>query len=225
MGFNSHDLDFLEKKLKIDLVHLSGCLKKYPFLKSYISENISIIVGNSHDREDQIHALYLKTCAKENLKESSPEHNITDNMRYDFRRFKDQSFESLWYNKEVAEDNPFMLTPDQPFGNKDDLDEQKKLYSKENKMKIFRGMSLNEYKSKSFHQSWTLDKEIAEKFAYVEASDYPMRRGSQRCVAQAFADCDNILSYSNIKNENEVVIKSVIDLSEVSLLSKKQLPK
>src|SRR5690606_38429574 len=68
---------------------------------------------------------------------------------------------------------------------------------------IYRGMSLAEFQSSKFGQSWTTDISIARKFAFETYRDKP--RG---LVAKAQLDIKSVIYYSLEDSESEVIMQS-----------------
>jgi len=71
-----------------------------------------------------------------------------------------------------------------------------------NKQKIFRGLSKKEHEGKQYQQSWTLDSNIANRFAKETYSDEP-----KGIVVEATVDKGDIVYYDRNDHEKEVIIE------------------
>jgi len=75
---------------------------------------------------------------------------------------------------------------------------------------IYRGTSEEEYESKKFGQSWSLNKEVAFAFAFSHYSNSPEHVGTMRVILEAEIDRKNVLYYDKNEpkyyQEDEVVV-------------------
>ena len=67
---------------------------------------------------------------------------------------------------------------------------------------VYRGMSKEEYKSKIYRQSWTLDYEVANKFAHDTYSGW-----LERIVIMGVVHKNNVIYYDKNNKEQEVIIE------------------
>ncbi|MCB4763265.1 MAG: hypothetical protein LGB78_05105 [Sulfurovum sp.] len=84
---------------------------------------------------------------------------------------------------------------------------------------IYRGTRIEEYESKSYGQSWSLDKNIAKKFAYSQYKHTNSSHGD-RVVLRAVINIKDVLYYkkNTTAKENEVIVDSK-KLKNVELVS------
>lgn len=84
-----------------------------------------------------------------------------------------------------------------------------------NEITIYRGCSASEYATKTYGQSWSTSKEIAELFAYSHYNSQPWFNVNERIVIKAKI-CKSAILYSDQRVEFEVVIDTKY-LAEVEL--------
>ena len=69
---------------------------------------------------------------------------------------------------------------------------------------IYRGMTLEEEECGNYGVSWTLNKKVAEKFAYNYLYNYDTRN-KKRIVKEIEINKSNIITYFNDRNEEEII--------------------
>lgn len=135
-----------------------------------------------------------------------------------FLLFKDQIEDSVLYWKALREayqnsDNLYQLKHEiikcflsiRP--HKDHLmnkDELALLSSLPNKVKIFRGMTVSEADSKEYGISWTLDKKVAEFFAFTYGRNHDTA-DQNKTVVSVDIQKKQIQALFNGRNENEII--------------------
>ncbi len=98
--------------------------------------------------------------------------------------------------------------------NKYDINDSGDLADLPNVVKVFRGMSLEEFKNDDFGQSWTTDYETARKFAEETYIDKP-----KGIVVKAMLAKNLVLHYEKSKEFEVIIIKGSIKKSDVSISS------
>lgn len=125
--------------------------------------------------------------------ESSIYNHCFDIFNY-LRMYKDGGKFNLFKGRQSEWDGPIVVLEkaDVPASN---------LESLKGIPEIYRGMSLTEFQSSKFGQSWTTDISVARKFAFETYSEKP--RG---IVAKAQLDIRNAIYYSLRDSESEVIM-------------------
>lgn len=139
---------------------------------------------------------------KSKLNKKDREYFIFDNIRHSFASFirggilemyQCREAETEWYPKIII--NKFMgITTD--------------INKLEDEIKIYRGTSKEEYDSKKFGQSWSIDKEIASKFAFEYYRNQAHHQNTVRVVLSTIISKDLILYYKEDGREKEIIVDS-----------------
>ena len=101
---------------------------------------------------------------------------------------------TFWYPKVVLIKN---------IGSRDDID------NLDEEVIIYRGTDINEFNSKIFSQAWTLDKNIAQEFAFVHYIGQPDYVDTFRVVIKAKINKNDIYFYDKSLVEQEVAVNSL----------------
>jgi hypothetical protein len=83
---------------------------------------------------------------------------------------------------------------------------------------IYRGTSKDEYNSKEFGQSWTINKTVANEFAFNHYLGQPEHQGTKRVVIKTTINRTNIFYFDKDDYEKEVIIDTkaiIIDSVEI----------
>ena len=72
-------------------------------------------------------------------------------------------------------------------------------------VKVYRGMTQAESRNKKYGVSWTLDKNVAEFFAYEYCRNLDTAK-YKKTVKSKIINKDDIIYYTNQRNENEIII-------------------
>lgn len=204
--------DYLKNKMNIDLNHLFEEINKFPDDKSLIKEFLEILVsinlpykefelGDSefYKNQEYFNEQCKKFWDKNNINNEKDGYYIFDNLRHSFYSYKfggliqlyERAEKEDWYPKIVI--NSFL-------GKQEDID------LLDNEITIYRGTSFNEYESGIFSQSWSLDEDIARKFAFVHYSGMINFSSTDRVLLKTVVNKDSIFYYDKDNNEKEVII-------------------
>jgi hypothetical protein len=82
--------------------------------------------------------------------------------------------------------------------------EQKALSKLPDKIKIYRGMSIEEDNSGDFGISWTLKKDVAKMFATTYIHNYDTN-SSQRIIKEIIINKSDVIAYFKERNEEEII--------------------
>ncbi|MEF9924677.1 MAG: hypothetical protein RR854_08915 [Muribaculaceae bacterium] len=81
------------------------------------------------------------------------------------------------------------------------VEEREHFNSLPQKLTVYRGMSLKEYESGYYGISWTLSRDVADKFSKS------IRSGNNNgVVVEAVADKDNCIAFFNERKEEEIIV-------------------
>ena len=156
---------------------------------------------NNYKNRDFLNDELFKYLKKHNIDEDSNAYFIFDNIRHAYINYcaggilaiyKGREAE-VWYPKIVIHSN---------IGDRRDIE----LLG--NDIVIYRGASKDEYNSKIFGQSWTLDEKIAKQFAFEHYEGQPDYENTIRVVLKAKINKTDIYYYQKEDRENEVIINS-----------------
>jgi len=147
-----------------------------------------------------------------NIDEDSNAYLIFDSLRHAYINYSEGGILSVhkgreaevWYPKIIIRSN---------LGDRNDIE----LLNDE--IVIYRGTSKDEYNSKIFGQSWTLDEVIAKKFAFEHYKGKSNYENTVRVLLKTKINKQDIFYYKNGDREKEVIVNSkLIILDSISLL-------
>jgi|SRR5688572_27258525 len=84
-------------------------------------------------------------------------------------------------------------------------DERRFLDARAKKVTLYRAMSINEQESGEFGVSWTLDKAVAEFYAFKYQGYEIHRQEEERVVHSVTAEKENLIAYFKGRKEKEVI--------------------
>lgn len=177
----------------------------------YEYEDALMSYNNDENREYINKSLY-DFLEQNGLTEDSDEHFIFDNIRHAFINFKQGGILNMYQCREAEVWYPKIII-NRFLGNKDDISEI------EEPIKIFRGTSLEEYDSQNFGQSWSLNKKVAEEFAFVHYKSQPDYQNTERVVLEVNINKDRIFYYEKDGREQEVII-DINQLNDVNIVAR-----
>lgn len=181
---------------------------KFEFFNSLIDFIISLepplkYIDSSHSNNwtnrDFLNAKIMEFVENYDMNTESEEYIVFDSIRHAYIVFKEggvlQLYKSreaeCWYPKVVIRKNLGIAKDIELLGDE---------------VCIYRGTSRDEYETHSFGQSWTLDEQIAEEFAFKHYIGQPNYQGTQRVVMKAKIKKEFIYYYDNRDNEHETII-------------------
>jgi len=219
---------FLSKKMGICLKDLtqkiiSDTPTSIDFFKQLISFILTLNPSLEYGKLDHANQnLFLNKelyafFKKFNFDDDSMEHFIFDNIRHAFINYCQGGILEVYKHREAEGWYPKIII-DSNLGDRNDIERLN------NEVVIYRGTSKDEYNSKTFGQSWTLDEEIANKFAFEHYEGQPDYENTTRVILKAKINKQHIYYYKEENKEQEVIVNSnmiisnSIDLLEEALL-------
>lgn len=124
---------------------------------------------------------------------------IFDNICQCFTDFKTHGILKIYQGREAAAWYPKVII-DKFIGFKEDIDEL------DEEIVIYRGTSQNEYDSGDFGQSWSISKEKAEEFAFINYSHQKHYQNTLRVVLSTTINKNAVFFYKKNGKENEVIV-------------------
>ena len=157
--------------------------------------------SNNEDNNDYLNEKLFEFIKKYNIEEYSPEYFIFDNLRHTFTNYCEGGVYLMhkyreaegWYPKIIINKN---------IGTRIDINDL------DIEVTIYRGTSKDEYNSKEFGQAWTIDKNIANEFAFIHYSGQEDYQNTSRVVLKAEINRNNIYYFNRDESEKEVVINT-----------------
>ncbi len=144
-------------------------------------------------------------------------YEIYDNLRHAFVVYTEFGIYELYKNREAESWYPKVIIR-KDIGSRDFM---KKL---DNQVVVYRGTSNNEFESRKFSQSWTTDKDIAYKFAFIHYQGQLNYQNTLRVIIKAKIDKNIIYYYNSDENEKEVILdERKISINSVKLCEKRIL--
>ncbi|MCG3668594.1 hypothetical protein ACOTVO_07235 [Aliarcobacter butzleri] len=204
--------DYLKNKMNIDLNHLFEEINKFPDDKSLIKEFLEILVsinlpykefelGDSefYKNQEYFDEQWKKFWDKNGINDEKDSYYIFDNLRHAFNSYKfggliqlyERAEKEDWYPKIVI--NSFL-------GKQEDID------LLDNEITIYRGTSFKEYESGIFSQPWSLDEDIARKFAFEHYRGQLFYSNTERVLLKTKINKSDIFYYYRDNIEKEIVI-------------------
>ena len=165
--YSKKALDYLKNDLQIDIEDFINKISKETpndidffidliyFMKDI--ENTEEIGNYQKINEEFIEFYKIKTAETE-INETTARYQIFDVMRHCCLNFKEDGIIGAYKQSEGDSWYPKIIITEF-IGKKEDIE------LLDDEIIIYRGISLKEFDSSKFRQSWTLDKEIASKFA------------------------------------------------------------
>jgi len=196
--FNKELYQFLTHEMCIDTrdliehIHALEHAEHIDYIYGIIEEFFTAL--QEKEAEEKIQKIFL---SHEHLFEIEPVYAIIDPLRHAFDGFAYGGLHQLYTRQENEAWYPKVrLTRELKPNDIATLDEV---------VKIYRGCSPNEHKSKKYGQSWSTSKNVAEQFAYAHYQSQPWFNPENRVVLQATIPRSAIF-YSNQNCEFEIVV-------------------
>jgi len=228
--FNHNASTYLLSNMCIDLENLnSKILTDAPnfeeFFTKLIDKAISLNIPNNYldinnldmmNKYDKIiNSSLIELSEQYDIKEYSKEYFIFDVLRHSFLVFKRSGLLGLWKGREAESWYPKIII-------KKTL-EPNNIHLLDSEIIIFRGTSKEEYESKNFNQSWTLDIEVAKKFAFAHYTGQKNHINTLRVILKTLIKRKYIYYYSKETYEKEIIVNAKkLDFNTVVIL-KEQL--
>jgi hypothetical protein len=156
---------------------------------------------------------YDETLTK--LEEYPKVRSIYEAFYFLLRNYLNEGLSGVWYHQDSLSWYPKILIT-KNFGSRDVLDRLNDIIT------IYRGTSEDEFNSNKFSQAWSLEKSIADEFAFKLYQNSDNYKDVVRVVIQAQINKNDIYHYRNNHREAEVIINptKLIDGS-ISIIKKK----
>ncbi len=138
---------------------------------------------------------------KYSIKKDSSTYFIFDNIRHAFINYCSGGILAIYQRREAEGWYPKIIIPF-------NIGDRKDIELLDNNVVIYRGASKDEYNSKRFAQSWTLDENIAKQFAFNHYEGQPDYRDTIRVVLKTIIDKADIYYHQKDGREKEVIINS-----------------
>ena len=157
----------------------------------------------THIEKDENRGIFeskLTTFEENNaLEDDSDASRIYDELYHALRSYTTEGLLGLYKHKDATYWYPKIVLSEN-IGSRDDID------NLDEEVIIYRGTNINEFDSKIFSQAWTLDKNIAQKFAFVHYIGQPNYKNTSRVVIKAKISKNDIYFYDRGLSEQEVVV-------------------
>ena len=131
--------------------------------------------------------------------EKSLEYFIYDNIRHAFLHFKEGGILQMYQHREAEIWYPKVIIK-KFLGIQTDIDKL------ENKITVYRGTSREEYDSKKYGQSWTLNENVAKEFAFIHYSSQEDYQNTKRVLLSTVVDKKSIFYYDKNGAESEIIV-------------------
>lgn len=230
--FSTQSNLFLENTMNICLVDLNKkIISDSPTKLKFFNYLIEFIIrlkpkleykeelshSNNSDNMEFLNKKLLGFIMKYNIEESSKEYFIFDNLRHAFINYSQDGVYGMYKHREDEGWYPKIII-NKNIGTRNDIN------SLDTEVVIYRGTSEDEYNSKIFGQSWTIDEHIAKEFAFIHYSRQEDYNDTVRVVVKAKINKDNIYYFDKDDQEKEVIVnESQIIISSIELINKKVL--
>jgi len=208
------NLQYLKNEmLKINHKNL-GIL--YKFIEFLI--DLEIVNSNSYfDIEDFINKEVDNFMKQNNLIESNKDYYIFDSIRHAFIGFKEGGILQMYQYTQNEEWYP-KITISQYIGIDKDINKL------DNELIIYRGTSKDEFISKKFGQSWTLNYNIAYDFAFIHYKHQAKYKNSSRIILKTIVSKDIVFYYKENQIEDEVIINNnLIKIENIEIILEKNI--
>lgn len=199
------DIDDLEKIIKeksgkrIPLfIEYIEYLKKIEPYKAFTSDDDYENSENSEIRDD-LNTKIIQFLEDRGIIEETDEYYLADTLRHAFVNFKEGGLLGLYQGREAENWYPKVIV-------KTYLGERNTVLDLNHVVTIFRGTSSDEFKSKQFSQSWTVDKSVALAFAFEHYECHMNYENTDRVILESEIERENIYYYDQSGTEKEVII-------------------
>ncbi len=206
--------DYLKNRLCIDLDYLFEEINKFSDDKSLILKYLEMLIlinlphkefnlGDNEffENEEYFRKQIIGFWNKNKINDEKDSYYIFDNLRHAFNSYKfggliqlyERAEKEYWYPKIVI---------DNFLGKAEDIN------SLNDEIIVYRGTSFKEYESGIFSQSWSLDKDIARKFAFEHYRRQLFYSNTERILLKTKINKSDIFYYDGDNIEKEIVINS-----------------
>ena len=206
--------DYLKNRLCIDLDYLFEEINKFSDDKSLILKYLEMLIlinlphkefnlGDNEffENEEYFRKQIIGFWNKNKINDEKDSYYIFDNLRLAFNSYKfggliqlyERAEKEYWYPKIVI---------DNFLGKAEDIN------SLNDEIIVYRGTSFKEYESGIFSQSWSLDKDIARKFAFEHYRRQLFYSNTERILLKTKINKSDIFYYDGDNIEKEIVINS-----------------
>jgi hypothetical protein len=211
------DSEDLENKILKDINNHSFFNDLIEFMMNLELPNKYNSPLNKDKNQKYINIKFYHFLKDNKLTTKSPEHFIFDNIRHAFINFKEGGVLQMYQYREAEVWYPKIII-------KNFIGIAKDIDTLENNITIYRGTSQREYDSNKFGQSWTLDKNVAEKFAFIHYKGNELYKNTLRIVIQAEIKKEYIYYYKIHDIEHEVIINSnTLNSNSVEIIKTKKI--
>lgn len=197
------------------------------FFNSLIDYYINIAFPhNSEDRlsyieQDENYEVFeLKLTSFKNtnvLEDDSSASKIYEELHHALRSYTREGLLGLYKHKDATCWYPKIVLIEN-IGSRDDID------NLDEEVIIYRGTDIGEFNSKIFSQAWTLDKNIAQQFAFIHYAGQPKYINTSRIVIKAKINKNDIYFYDKSLQEQEVVVNPLKIIStSIEIIEEKVL--
>ncbi len=229
--FNDKSSAYLLNNMCIDLENLnSKILTDAPnfieFFKTLSNIAINLDIPNNyfdinnldimHKYDEVINNTLIELSKKYNIEENSKEYFIFDELRHSFLVFKRSGLIGLWEGREAESWYPKIIIKK--------VLEPNDIHLLDSEIIIFRGTSKEEYESKKISQPWTLDIEVAKKFAFTHYTGQKDHENTLRVILKTSINREYIYYYSKENNEKEIIVDAQkLDFNTIDIIEEKQI--
>ena len=204
--------DYLKNRLCIDLDYLFEEINKFSDDKSLILKYLEMLIlinlphkefnlGDNEffENEEYFREQIISFWNKNKINDEKDSYYIFDNLRHAFNSYKfggliqlyERAEKEYWYPKIVI---------DSFLGRAEDIN------SLDDEITLYRGTSFKEYESGIFSQSWSLDEDIARKFAFGHYRRQLFYSNTERVLLKTKINKSGIFYYDGDNIEKEIVI-------------------
>ena len=153
---------------------------------------------NNDQNDEYLNKEIFNFTKKYNIAEGSNTELIFDNLRHAFMSYKSGGLLNLFKHREAESWYPKVIIRDIIYPHH--------INTLDKEIQIFRGTSKKEYISQKFSQAWTIDKKIAEKFAFLHYADQTDYQDTSRVILETKINKENIYYFSLDDDENEIIV-------------------
>lgn len=199
------DLNHLEQKIISDTPKSTDFFRRLiDFILTLRSKGQYLELGpiNNTKNKSLLNKQLCSFFSESNFTDKSMEYFIFDTIRHAFINYCQGDILQVYKQREAECWYPKIIIK-QNIGSRNDIE----LLNNEVVI-IYRGTSKNEYNSKSFGQSWTLNKKIAQQFAFEHYRGQNYYSEMIRVILKAKINKQNIFYYDEKDKEEEIIVNS-----------------
>lgn len=230
--FSDKGREYLTNQMNVCLNHLTEkILNDAPNSSMFFKDLIDYILTlkapleygnigclNNMKNDEYFNEELINFASINNICEGTQEYLIFDSIRHAFICFNQYGLYDLYKYRQAEEWYPKIII------RRKIEHEKNKIENLSEAIEIYRGTSKDEFDSNKFGQSWTLDKNISDKFAFEHYAHQEGYKNTIRVILKADFKRSDVYFFDENDSEKEVIIdERKLLISQLNIIDEKIL--